>query len=83
MSDKAEEVCLQERLTYKSFNLTQRVRRKNAIGGKQGLDWGSRSMSGTCAYELIRNRAHAQVLMKSTKDAKRSRALVDVDYMTQ
>lgn len=40
MSDKAEEVCLQERPTYKSFNLTQQVRGKKVIGGKQGLDLG-------------------------------------------
>lgn len=40
MSDRAEEVCLQERPTYKSFNSTQQVRGKKVMGKKQGLDLG-------------------------------------------
>lgn len=40
MSDKTQEVGLQERPTYKSFNLTQRVRGKKVIGEKQELDLG-------------------------------------------
>lgn len=40
MSDRVEEVCLQERPTYKSFNSTQQVRGKKVMGKKQGLDLG-------------------------------------------